>query len=349
MVFSTLNLNAQEKANSKIDSLKNEKSRVMDEEKAILKRKVENINKVLKNKEISLEEANILKENAAKIHAINIEHKIALIDNKIDLLKRNNGNSKLVETIIDSKSGGATAIIGFGDTDNNSTLFGVSIKHRSPKKIKYDNRTSSALIVAFGLNNALIDNQSLDDSPYKVGGSRFFELGWQWQTRVFKNSNFLRFNYGLSLQFNGLKPKNNQYFVSKDGQTELQEFDYDLKKSKLRMDNLVFPVHFEFGPSKVKKTEKSIRYSTYKKFKFGVGGYGGFNLGTRQKLKYKIDGEKIKDKIKREYNTPNFVYGLSTYVGFGDTTLYLKYDLNPIFKDALVEQQNISLGLRFQL
>ena len=115
------------------------------------------------------------------------------------------------------------------------------------------------------------------------------------------------------------------------------------------MDNLVFPVHFEFGPSKVKKTEQSIRYSTYKKFKFGIGGYGGFNLGTRQKLKYEIDGDKVKDKIKRDYNTPNFIYGLSTYAGFGDTTIYLKYDLNPIFKDALVEQHNISLGLRFHL
>jgi hypothetical protein len=81
----------------------------------------------------------------------------------------------------------------------------------------------------------------------------------------------------------------------------------------------------------------------------GLGGYGGFNLGTRQKLKYERDGDRVKDKLKRDYNTSNLIYGLSAYAGFGGTTLYMKYDLNPIFKDALVEQNNISLGLRFDL
>jgi len=36
-------------------------------------------------------------------------------------------------------------------------------------------------------------------------------------------------------------------------------------------------------------------------------------------------------------------------VGFDGIQLYAKYDLNPIFKDALVEQRNVSLGLRFDL
>ncbi|MGB3152581.1 MAG: hypothetical protein WBB27_18135, partial [Maribacter sp.] len=195
-----------------------------------------------------------------------------------------------------------------------------------------------------------IDGESLDETPYKVGGSRFFEMGWQWRTRVFNNSNFLRFNYGFSFQFNGLKPKDNQYFVANEnGQTVLEEFDIELDKSKLRMDNLVFPVHFEFGPSKFRKTDETIRYSLHNQFRLGLGGYGGFNLGTRQKLKYDRNGENVKDKLKRGYNTSNFVYGLSAYAGFDGVLLYIKYDLNPIFKDALVEQRNISLGLRFDL
>jgi len=115
------------------------------------------------------------------------------------------------------------------------------------------------------------------------------------------------------------------------------------------MDNLVFPVHFEFGPSKFKESENKVRYSLRNQFRVGLGGYGGFNLGTRQKLKYDRNGENVKDKLKREYNTTNFVYGLSAYAGFDGVLLYLKYDLNPIFKDAEIEQRNISLGLRFDL
>jgi hypothetical protein len=111
----------------------------------------------------------------------------------------------------------------------------------------------------------------------------------------------------------------------------------------------VFPVHFEFGPSKVRRTEEKIRYSLEKQFRIGLGGYGGFNLGSRQKLKYSIDGEKVKDKFKRSYNTNDLVYGLSAYLGVEGVLLYAKYDLNPIFKNAEVDQRNISLGLRFDL
>ncbi|KKK42126.1 hypothetical protein LCGC14_2286880, partial [marine sediment metagenome] len=67
------------------------------------------------------------------------------------------------------------------------------------------------------------------------------------------------------------------------------------------------------------------------------------------KLKYKIDGDKVKDKLKRDYNTSNLIYGLSAYAGFDSVLLYVKYDLNPIFQDASVEQHNVSLGLRFDL
>lgn len=46
------------------------------------------------------------------------------------------------------------------------------------KEIRYDRRTYSDFVMALGLNNAIIEGQSLNDSPYKIGGSRFFEMGW---------------------------------------------------------------------------------------------------------------------------------------------------------------------------
>ena len=81
----------------------------------------------------------------------------------------------------------------------------------------------------------------------------------------------------------------------------------------------------------------------------GLGGYAGFNIGTRQKLKYSMDGDKIKDKIKRNYNASSLVYGLSGYVAFDDIALYVKYDLSPIFEDQAVDQNNISVGVRFDV
>ena len=333
---------AQESYEEKVTLLKEQKERITTQEKEALKQEVAQINERLDNGDLTLEEAKKLKEEAAKKRALNIENRHAIIDNKIALLERNKGEVLRDEKRFEIFDDG----VGFSLTVNNEPWMLFEGRNKIPK---YDRRTYSDIVLAIGLNNTIIDGQSLNDSPYKVGGSRFFELGWAWRTRVFKNSNFMRLNYGFSFQFNGLKPKDNQYFVVNNGQTELEEFQFELKKSKLRMDNLVFPVYFEFGPSKVRKTEHKIRYSLQNQFRIGIGGYGGFNIGSRQKLKYNRDGDSVKDKFKRSYNVNDLVYGLSAYVGFDGVLLYAKYDLNPLFKDATVEQRNVSLGLRFDL
>lgn len=334
----------QEDYQKKIEELKIEKQRIVEQEKNALKFEVRDINKRLENGDISENEAQILKEEVAKQRALNIENRVAIIDNRIALLERNKGDV-LTLSEIDTIYGDRMRLDLF--IDGKPALTFNPRRHK--REIKYDRRTYSDFVMAIGLNNALIEGQSLSDSPYKIGGSRFFEMGWQWRTRVFKNSNWLRFNYGFSFQFNGLKPDDNQIFVQNGDQTVLEEFEYNLDKSKLRMDNLVFPVHFEVGPSRMRKTERSIRYSIRDQFRLGFGGYGGFNLGTRQKLKYNRDGEDVKDKLKRDYNTSDLIYGVSGYMGIDGVLLYLKYDLNPIFKDADIKQNNISLGLRFDI
>ena len=336
---------AQEEYQKEVEVLKEQKTKITQQEKEALKFEVENINERLSKGSITEEKANMLKQAAAEKRALNIENRMAIIDNQINLLERNQGKT-LVLMEFDTLNGKGIRL-GVDINGKPAVLFKTN---KWKREIQYDRRTYSDFVLAVGLNNAIIEGQSLNDSPYKIGGSRFFEIGWQWRTRVFENTNFLRLNYGFSFQFNGLKPKDNQYFVAlENGQTELQEFDFDLDKSKLRMDNLVFPVHFEFGPSTLKTSEETMRYSLQDQFRIGIGGYAGFNMSTRQKLKYDRNGDNVKDKLKRGYNTNDLIYGLSAYAGVDGVLLYVKYDLNPIFKDALVDQRNISLGLRFDL
>jgi hypothetical protein len=300
----SLNLNAQEENyQRKIEVLQNLKEDIVAQEKEILKEEIERINEQLKNDDITADEAKTQKEKAAKKHALNIENKIAIVDNKIALLERNEDDVIAVEK-----------------TNHNSDyeIFKVNVNGKniltSQKRkveLRYDRRTYGDPVIVIGLNNTIADGQSLEDSPYKLGGSRFFELGWTWRTRIFKNSNAVRLHYGMSFQFNGLKPKNNQYFAVNNGETELQEFEFDLRKSKFRMDNLVFPLHFEFGPSRFVESDKKVRYYIDNKFRLGFGGYAGFNIGSRQKLKYKNAGNRnVKDKLKGGYNTSNFVYSI---------------------------------------
>ena len=341
LVLTTQFIQAQEANNSvRIKILKEQKDKITTEERDFLKTEVATILERLKKGEITEQKADSLKKAAARKRALNIENRTAILTNKISLLERNDKGYYAND--------GATSNEGISVARNGTF---VEIKSKENNQIKrYDRRTYNEIVVAIGLNNAIIEGEAFDDSPYKYLGSRFFELGWAWKTRVFKNTNFMRFKYGFSLQFNGLKPNNNMYFVQNGDETSLEIFDGNLKKSKLNITNLVMPIHFEFGSSKkTVNNDTYFRYSTYNQFKFGIGGYAGFNIGTRQKLKYTIDGDKGKDKIKQSYNASNLVYGLSSYVAFGSAAVYVKYDLSPIFKDQLIKQNNVSLGVRFDM
>lgn len=331
----------------KIEQLNEEKEQIIRIEKEKLKETVKHIIDKEEKGEITEEEAQNQKEEVAKQAALNIENKTAIVDNRIELIQRGEeyhfyewGDSLKLNT--------GSQIVKFSVSPFGKTLFGFDIEEKN-KKPQFDKRTYSDLFLAFGLNNTITEGQSFDDSPYKIGGSRFFEVGLLWSTRVFKESNILRFRYGFSFQFNGLKPKDNMYLVENGNETFLEEFPENLDKSKFRMDNLVFPVFFEFGPSDKIEKDDHFRYSTENKFKIGVGGYAGFNMSTRQKLKFDQDGDAVKQKIKSDYNTNNFIYGLAAYMGVEDTSFYIKYDLNPIFSHAGTDQRNISLGVRFDL
>ncbi len=324
----------------KIEALKELKTKIEKEEREFLKKEIESINDRLDAKQITAEEAETLKKEAAKKRAANIENRLAIIDNKIALLGRNEPG---YET---NNDGDAYFSIKFGDDDDEWTAvrFGKKNKLR-----KYDRRTTSDIVFAFGFNNALIEGQDLGDSPYKIAGSGFMELGYAWKTRIFDNTNFWRVKYGFSFQWNKLNIKDNQFFVNNNDEITLQEFPVELNKAKFRTTNLVFPVHLEFGPSKKIERKNYFRYSTYNRFKVGLGGYAGLNIGSMQKLKYKEDGNRIKDKQRGGFEVNEFVYGLSGYLAWGDVALYVKYDLNPLFKNQPVDQNNISVGLRFDM
>ena len=321
----------------RIKEFNDAKERVKEEEKQLLKDEVETINQRLEKGEISKEDAEKLKLEAAKKHALNIENRLAIIDNQMAFYLRNpnTDTSKLNNNRVALTIGG------------DRFLYIDSPGNRKPAK--YDIRTTNDLLFAIGFNNTIMDGKSIDDSPYQIGGSGFVELGWIWKTRLLKNSNTARVTYGFSFQWNKLSMKDNMYFVKNGDEISLEEFPLDLKKSKFRTTSLVIPVHFEFGPSKKVDYDDRVRYSTHNQFKIGIGGFAGLNLNTLQKLKYRENGDDQKQKDKSDFNTTNFVYGLSSYIGIGDFSVYAKYNLNELFKDQAINQHNVSLGLRWDL
>lgn len=358
----------QEDYQKKIEALKIEKQRITEQEKKALKLEVKEINERLDRGDLSEAEAKLLKEEAAKRRALNIENKVAILDNQIALLERNEDYLLIPEVFIEEHF-----------FEEAHELLGINY-YRSdfPRR---DRRTHSNLVFGFGILNNIIEDKPVLELPHQILGSKSLELGWVWKTRVFKNSNWLRFTYGFSFQWNGLKT-NNQLFV-KD--TELigdseppivvlvnaNEFygspTGKLKKSKFRQTDLIFPIHFEFGPSKRKEYGDYVRYSTKNKFKLGLGAYYGINLETVQKIKYGDDFNFARDGsgtlqplyFSNSKAARKSFFGLSAYAGHGNNTFFIKYDLTPNFREAHyynadghirpVRRYNIAMGIRFEL
>ena len=312
--------------------------KITKEEKAFLKDQVELINQEFEKGLINREQADEKKLKIAEAVAARIEERVSIQEAKL---------SELVQQKVEGRIASLDTVKRYGRT------FGKGIKVRvggGKDTIQYlQKRTTSQLVFAAGVNN-LVTDKAVANSDFRYWGSHFYELGWTYNTRIFKNDNLLHFKYGLSLQYNNLRATDNRYFVENGKETQLVTSGIDLKDSRLRNVNLVMPLYLEFDTSpKQMKNDKPV-YKIHQGFRFGIGGFVGANLKTKQILRYEnSNGHAVVEKAKGDFNVNDFVYGLGAYAGFEGTSLYIKYDLNPLFKNNPIDQNNISLGVRFDM
>lgn len=334
----------------RVKAIGNEIKSITDSEKKALKAEVDIIDKDLEKGIISKEKAEELKLKKAEERAANIEKKVAVEEEKLNKLVQDKVDGKLEEEIITKDR--TKVVLGINNDSIHKygrefNLTGVKFYNgKEDKQIRQSKRTTSQIVFAIGANN-LVTNSAVANSDFKYGKSRFYEWGLTYNTRIFKNDNLLHAKYGLSLMYNDLRPTDNRSFEVNANQTDLVVNAVDLKDSRFRNVNLVVPLHLEFDFTKPTVKEDKTYFKSHNSFRLGIGGYFGVNLKSKQILKYNLDGNRIVEKNRGDFNTNDFIYGLSTYVGYKATSLYLKYDLNPLFKDNVVKQNNVSLGLRF--
>jgi len=302
------------------------------EEKAALKIEVEDVNKELEAGKLTREQADEKKLKLAEIRAKNIEMRVADAQNELN---------QLVKDRVDGK---------IKDKDSTRVYGWKFDKVRQERELNGETRTTSQFVIATGANN-LVTNGAVANSDFGYLRSVFFEWGITYNTRIFKDNNLLHFKYGVTGVYNFLSPTDNRYFVDNGEQTVLETYEHHLKKKDSYFKNvfITIPLHLEFDFSKPEIRDDRKYFKTHQGFRFGIGGFVGYNTNSKQFLSYEIDGYKIKEKTKGNWNVNDWSYGLSTYVGWKETSLYLKYDLNPMFKNNAVDQHNISLGIRFDL
>ena len=307
---------------------------ITKEEKAALKEEVEAVNKQLEAGTITSSQADEQKIKLAEKRANNIESRTTTAQNEMTALIKGMVDGQLAES----------------DSTTTATFSFKYKKGQSQKdSLKGESRTTSQFVFALGANN-LVTNEAVAHSDFRYAGSHFYEWGVTWNTRILKENNLLHVKYGLSLMYNNLRPTDNRFFVENGKTTDLLTSDINLRDSRFRNVNLVVPVHFEFDFSGKTVKDGVSTFRTHESFRFGIGGFAGVNVKSKQILKFDNEvGNKVTTREKGDFNTNDFVYGVSTYIGYKQTSLYLKYDLSPLFADNLVDQNNISLGLRFDL
>ena len=320
---------AQENFETRVKSIANNIENITRQEKEALKTEVEAVNVQLDKKEITLEQSTAKKQEFSEIRAKNIENKVAIEQQKLNDLVKEKVDGKIAEVSIAQKK----------------RYFSVSYNKNDTLKNR-EHRTTSQMIFAMGLNNVTTNN-AVSNSNFRYFGSHFYEIGLTANTRLSKTHNLLHAKYGFSFIFNNLRPTDNQEFVVSGNQTNLQISAIKLEDTRFRNVYLTFPVHLEFDFSGKNEENGKTYFKSHKAFRFGIGGYAGMNLATTQYAETSVNKYYTKSETAGDYNTSDFIYGLSTYIGYKSTSLYLKYDLNPLFKDNMVKQNNVSLGIRW--
>lgn len=321
----------EDKAKAIGDKIEN----ITKEEKAALKFEVENVNKMLEAGTITSAQADQQKIELAEKRARNIETRTNEANAEL---------SQLVKDKIDGKIRERDSSGRFSIQIDAPIRFRDRVKEETRRdSTRGDSRTTSQFVYSLMLSS-LAPNGSVSNSNLHQFLGNDYEWGLSFTTRILGKSNLLQAKYGLSLMYNNNEPTDNRYFVRNGDVTELVESEFDLDHSRLRNVYLMLPLHleFDFGKSKTPGVLRKQRG-----WRLGIGGYGGFRLKSKQVLRYEVDGDKVESRRKGDFNVNDFNYGLSTYIGYKTASLYVKYDLQPLFENNPVDHNHLAAGIRW--
>ncbi|PQJ30953.1 hypothetical protein BST92_02955 [Nonlabens arenilitoris] len=320
---------------SAIAALEESHSLYVSDKKTQFKTMIERVNKSLEDNKITEEQADESKAKFAEDLAEIITQHRAKTDAEINLIKVNR-TSAFYDYRLEDRATSTLEI---------STKKGISINIENNRQSQKYIKTTSGFTLGFGYNYMNGDDLGINDFSYP--NNNYFSLGYQWKTTLDKNNNF-RLLYGVEYQTQGTELNGNRFFSQGD-ETQITDIGFSTEKAKFRQDQLVFPLHLEFGGSERKEYEDGrVRFQEYDKWKFGIGGFAGFNMSSRLKLKYDLDGREIKETRINNFDNEVLLYGVDAYVGRGDLTFFGRMNFNNVFKSNSVDAQYVTFGIRIQ-
>ncbi|MEM6829621.1 MAG: hypothetical protein AAF551_03835 [Bacteroidota bacterium] len=219
-----------------------------------------------------------------------------------------------------------------------------SDRKKSTEMVERANRTTHHFNIDLGVNNWL-ENGDFPDAnganySVKPWGSWYLALNSVNRSWVF-GPVFLEWGAGVS--WYSWKLDNPDFRITEgDERVELvTNPDENGIKSKLTASyvnvHLVPMFDFSGGRRKLTKIESNgVRIKKYSRrgFRFGVGAYAGYRLGSHTKFKFNGDGSTEKDRERDNYFLENFRYGLRAQIGWKEAEFFVNYDMNEVFSSG---------------
>lgn len=228
-----------------------------------------------------------------------------------------------------------------GNSKVNVTLPTKAERDSTKAKHKEDNYKSTRFNfdVDLGLNAVVNNNDATPVPDLRTVASRYVSLNSHLISQVGGRRSPFYIVSGLELAFNNYMFDKNWVALDEKDVTAFSRMDeFSIDKSKITTSSLNVPL----------MTMLKFRNRRGKDgFHIGAGGFAGYRLGAHSKLKYSQDGNTRKEKDRSNFNLNDFQYGATGVVGYGNLTLFAKYNMNSLFKENRGPEANVaSFGFR---
>ncbi len=210
---------------------------------------------------------------------------------------------------------------------------------RAAQQETNNRHNTSYLVVDFGLNT-LVNKAGAGAPELRPEGSRYFNLGLNFRPRLGGKRSPLYLVGGPEFAFNNYMLEGNNKWVNQNGITSVipEATTRQYQKTKLATSTFTVPLMLQL------RLRDEHHRST---LRLGAGGFVGYRLASWTKLKYFENGSTYKDKDYGSYNLNDWQYGLQGSIGYRSLNLFVKYNLNELFRDGRGPQaQTLSFGLR---
>ncbi|MEG1377677.1 MAG: hypothetical protein RSC81_11415, partial [Myroides sp.] len=211
-----------------------------------------------------------------------------------------------------------------------------------------ENKSLFIVEYVFGNSKMLFDDKS-KDNYVSTNFLSSIGVGMGAKTRIGKDESSFFWKSMLDVNFHFFKLQNDKTFENINGETVFIDLDSPIKKSKMFSSEIKWSNYIEYDFSKHKTDDFGNKIiKSRQSFYVGVGGFIGYNQISRG-LVYDKNGEEYNERTQARFNSNPFIYGVGGYIGYQNFNIKATYNLNPVFKNSISNQNIFNIALVLEL